>query len=248
MSREVDRRPGSDPVSVDADSLPVLQLEDIDHESDVQLRARGVAYTREYHRIEGAQTVLLKNIATVILAFRKRHDDWLGRSYEYRQEVAEMYRATGIPAESLEKVQASVRYHVGNLLRRQLTPRELKALELLDTSPMERTQDRRAVNAAILTASRLSSEAAVVQGSAKGKLSTKEPSATPAERIPEQGSAIKATADHLRLTTAARQLVDQLNADVIKEHMTEGQRSKMDDELAAMQAEIARLRRLTRKR
>ncbi|MFF1625576.1 hypothetical protein [Streptomyces sp. NPDC058272] len=232
---------------VDVANLPTLQLEDIENESPKMLHARGVAYVREFDRIAGAQTVLKKNIAMVVLAIRKRHNDWLGRTHEYRQEVAEMYRQANIPPDSLDAVQASVRYHVGNLLRQYLTPRELQALELLDTSPVERQQDRRSVNAALLTATKLSAQASAPVSKGVTKAKGKSADAT-SDRVPEQGSAIKATADHLRLALAARQLVEQLDTAVVDGHMTDGQRAKLDEDLAAVQAAVAKLRRHTRKR
>ncbi|MFF1684494.1 MULTISPECIES: hypothetical protein [unclassified Streptomyces] len=233
---------------VDAEGLPALQLEDIQEESEAQLHARGIAYSREYARVEGQATVLLKNLATVILAIRRRHDDWLGRTHEYRQEVAEMYRAAGLADAQLTRTQNSVRYHVGNLLRQTLTPRQLQRLELLDTSPLERLQDARATNAAILKATKASADAATStpkpaksggRKPAKGKAAAEAPA--------EAGLAVKATADHLRLAVVAHNIVSQLDTGVVTRDMTDGQRAKLDEELAALQKEITALRRLTRK-
>ncbi|MFF3312477.1 hypothetical protein [Streptomyces sp. NPDC002952] len=248
---DIARRPKDEtkPVHVDVDDLPTLAIGDIDRESVFQLRARGAAYAREYHRIHGGQTVLLKNLATVIWALRLKHDDPKGSTHEYRQEVAEMYRQANIPPDSLSGIQAAVRWHVGNLVRQELPEKEIKALGLLNTSPTERQQDRRAVNSALLTASKVSAEAsAPVSKVVKNSKSKGKAGDEPPERVPEQGSAVKATADHLRLVTAARSLVEQLDVDVISTHMTSGQRERMDDELAIIQEAVAKLRRRTRKR
>ncbi|MET9126911.1 hypothetical protein [Streptomyces sp. NPDC004528] len=239
---------------VDLTALPVLQLEDIDTESVTMLRARGAAYAKAHAQIEGAQTVLLKNLAMVILAIRKKHDDWDGKSYEYRQDVAEMYRQAGIPKDSMSSLQSAVRYHVGNAVRRYLTPREMKRLAIADTTPLERQQDRRASDSLLLSALKVSAAASAPVSKGMAKTKTMKPAKgtkaapDPSERVPEQGSDIKATADHLRLTHAARQLVEQLDADVIRDHMTEGQRAKLDEDLAAMQEIISALRRRTRSR
>ncbi|MEU1200129.1 hypothetical protein ABZ446_28440 [Streptomyces sp. NPDC005813] len=234
---------------VDVSNLPTLQLGDIEDESSAMLRARGVAYIREFARISGAQTVLKKNIATVVLAIRKKHDDWLGRTQPYRQEVAEMYREANIPPDSMDNIQASVRYHIGNQLREVLPDDELRALELKSDGPLARSQNQRSTNAALLSASKLSAEASapVSKGMQKTKPKSGKSSKV-SERVPEQGSDIKATADHLRLSHAARQLVEQLSPDVIADHMTDGQRAKLDEELAAIQEAVAKLRRRTRKR
>lgn len=253
MSRDIARRPKDEttPVHVDVDDLPTLGIADIDRESVVQLRARGAAYAREYHRIHGGQTVLLKNLAMVVWAIRLKHDDPRGTTHDYRQEVAEMYRQASIPPDSLSGLQAAVRWHLGSIIRQQLPAKQIKELGLLDSSPTERQQDRRAVDSALLTATKVSVEASAPvsksvkksKSDAKGKAKDE-----PAERVPEQGSAVKATADHLRLATAARQLVEQLDGDVITEHMTSGQRERLDEQLAAIQEAVAKLRRRTRKR
>lgn len=255
MSQEISPRPSDEAgefVRVDLANLPVLQLEDIENESLPMLRARGAAYAREHAKIDGAQTVLLKNLATVVLAIRKKHDDWEGMSRAYRMEVAEMYRQAGIPASNVSGTQAAVRYHVGNLVRRYLTPREMKSLSIADTTPLERQQDRRAADSQLLSALKLSVEASAPVSTSVTKptktKTTKAAKSAESERVPEQGSAIKATADHLRLTHAARQLVEQLDGDIIRDHMTEGQRAKLDEDLAAMQDIITALRRRTRKR
>jgi hypothetical protein len=239
---------------VDVKSVQTVDLESIQDEPEAALVARGAAYAREYAAIEEKPTILAMNLATVLLALRKQHGDWLGRSYEYRQVANEVYRQANIQdRDQLTRLKGSVRYHVGNLLRRQLTPRELRALELADTSPLERQQDRRATDMAILRAATVSAEVAASTPKTVGKPPTKSTGKTVTdETVPQQGggsgTGVKATADHLRLATVAAGLVGQLDANVIDTHMTDGQRAKLDEQLAAVERATRRLRQHIKKR
>jgi hypothetical protein len=58
---------------------------------------------------------------------------------------------------------------------------------------------------------------------------------------------VRATADHLRLAHVAGNIVGQIDTSVVDTHMTDGQRAKLDEELAALQKAITRLRRHTKK-
>ncbi|PPS86426.1 hypothetical protein [Streptomyces sp. MH60] len=245
--KEVARLRDGEVTHVDAASAQALDLEAIENDATSALIARGAAYAREYAAIEDKAEILAKNIGVVLIALRKRHDDWLGRSYPYRQDVAEVYRAANIHDRAqLTRVQANVRYHVGNMLRRHLTPRELKALELNEASPLERQQDRRATDATILRATKVSAE--VTASTPKTSQVTKKPSkGGQTEIVPTQaggpGTGVKATADHLRLAHVAASIVGQLDVDVIAGHMTDGQRAKLDEELAELERTVRRLRR-----
>ncbi|MFB7114056.1 hypothetical protein [Streptomyces sp. NPDC056291] len=192
--------------------------------------------------------MLLMSLATVVVALRKHHDDWLGRTQAYRDDVADMYRQASIPADSQGRVQANVRWHVGNLMRRVLTPRELKALELKDTSPVERQQDRRATNAALIKSVTASAE--VEASTPKRRRGPEGKGQVDEAKLLELtvGHPVKATADHLRLAKAGLDVFRQLDLSVIDEHMTDGQRAKLDAELAELQKLLAKLRRHTRKR
>jgi hypothetical protein len=239
MSREIATKSTGEPVPVSVDDLPALELDDLAHEGEAALVARGAAYAREHHRIQGAATTLVRNIAVVVVALRVKHQDMRGSSHEYRQVVADMYRSAGIPADSTSALQASVRWHIGNLLRRHLTPRELEANDLQPTSPLERLQDSRKVNSSIIKAARVSTAV---------KESTPKPSRSKAEPTGEEaGKAVRATADHLRLAVVAKDILGQLDRNVIKRHMTDGQRAALDVELAAIERKLASLRKLTQK-
>jgi hypothetical protein len=213
---------------VDISTVPSLQLEEVARESEAALLARGVAYAKEYATIAHKSTVLANNLAVVSVALRVKHQDMLGRSGPYRQAISSMYRDAGISQDS--PLPGTVRWHVGNLLRRHMTPRELESHGLKPTSPLERQQDDRAVKAAIVVASRASDDAAQSVEKVDGE--------TP----------VKATADQLKLGNVARNLVGQLDPDVITGSMTDGQRAKLDEALAEMQEMIRDLRRHTRKR
>ncbi|WP_008412899.1 hypothetical protein [Streptomyces sp. SM8] len=236
MGKEADLRSHSDTELAATAAGPVLELDDIAHESQGQLVARGTAYGREYEKVSGTATILLKNIAIVVIALRKQMDDWTGSSGEYREIVRQMYAAAGLD----ESAQSSVRYHVGNILRRTLTTRELESLGLKTTSPSERQQDARAANAALIAAARASAEVAPKKKS-KGSSSASTELATLTA-----GEAVKSTADHLRLAQVARNIVNQVQPDVIKSEMTPGQRDRLDEELAEAQKRIAALRRVIR--
>lgn len=245
-SKEVTRRQTAKPAPVDVDNLPSLQLDSVKNESTAALQARGASYAREYARIEHAPTILLKNIATVVVAMRQQHDDWLGRKQEYRDDVAEMYRMANIPPDSKDRIQSAVRWHIGNLLRDVLPAQELEALVLNAKSPLKRLQDRRALDSAVLATAKAST--AVAASTPKKTKTAKSKVEDPEPRVPEQGDGIKATADHLRLAKVGANVFRQLDLAVIDEHMTDGQRAKLDDELAELQTLIAKLRRHTRKR
>ncbi|MGW0468326.1 hypothetical protein ACWDX6_24125 [Streptomyces sp. NPDC003027] len=233
MGRDVGTLRDGKVISVDPGTLPALDVEELTQESEAQLVARATAYAREYVRIEDHPTTLLKNIAAVAVALRIKLDDPKGQSYEYRVIMRDIYANAGVRKE----VQNAVRYHIGNLLRRTLTTRELEKLGLLTTTPLERMQDSRAVDAKIIKAAKLATSAAEVVNLGDGSTG---------ELVPAK--AIKATADHLRLASTSASILNGLRPEIIDEHMTDGQRAKLDEELAAMQETLRRLRRHTRKR
>lgn len=241
MPSEIERM-ASRAIHVDLEDIPTLQLDDISRESEDMLIARGAAYVAEWARIVDRPAMLAKNTAVVMLALRIKLDDPLGRSGTYKQVVRELYSRAGVPRDKLENVQAAVRWHVGNLVRRHYTPRQLESLNLLPTSPLERTQDARKAAAHIVAATR----AAQAVESSSPRASTK---GAQAAAIPEQatGERIKATADNLRLAQTVATILSEINTTTVDRDMTDGQRAKLDAELEAMQKRIAQLRRHTRK-
>jgi hypothetical protein len=233
-SNRLVRRNAASPAVPGVD-LPTLDLAEVEHDTTEALVARGAAYVREYAAVEHKPTILLYNIATVLVALRGQHTtedgspDWRGRSGPYRVDAAEIYRLAGVTEETAGRVGSAVRWHVGNILRRRLTAEELQAYDLQQDSPLDRLQDRRQRTTAIVAAARAEVEAA--------------------EASQSTGTAVvKATADHVRLGKAVTNILDQLSVDVITDGMTDGQRAKLDEELAAAQEHIRKLRRHTRKR
>lgn len=237
------RRSGGDaPDRIDVGALPELQLDDIVNETETQLQARGAAYAREYASIESKQGVLADSLALVCLALRVQSGDMKGTSYVYKQTVAELYRQSGVKGDQLERLQANVRYHLGNRLRRHMTPRELERHGLLPSSPLERGQDKRSKNAALVAALRAADDSAPAIPKQPKASPSSEPTQT--DRAPVVSG--RAVADHLRLGQGAARVLEQLEPDVIA-GMTAGQRAKLDEELETIQATVRALRRAVKR-
>ncbi|MEU7243407.1 hypothetical protein [Streptomyces sparsogenes] len=234
MPSEVQRRRKPQKLSTSApgEALPALSVDDLADEGETALVARGKAYAERYAQIEHEPETLLRNIAVVLVALRRHHDDMRGRSVAYRKAAAEIYRAADIApntrvrsaTETKDRMQQSVRWHIGNLLRDELDERELKDLNLSVASPLERQRAHRAIRSALSKSSKAAQSPETLD-------------------IP-----VQATADHLRLANAARNIVAQLSPDVIDNAMTDGQRVKLHEELGALQEAIRVLRRHTGKR
>ncbi|MFD9205957.1 hypothetical protein ACFVZM_06715 [Streptomyces sioyaensis] len=241
MSDVTRRRSAPAPVA-----LPELRYEDIKSEGETQLVARGSAYAREYVTKQQEAKTLVKNLAMVLWALRMEHDDPLGRSGPYRQAAAELYASANLDAEAEERLQTAVRWHIGNIRTRYMTPRELEAAGLKLTSPLERQRDTREANAALLTGLRAAAALESAQ-TATVKVPKKKGKA-PAEPVEPPLPPTTVVANHLRLSNAALSIVRQMDPDVVSEGLTDGQRAKLDDDLAALQKEVAALRRKARKR
>lgn len=134
-----------------------LDLHAQDTEALVDLGARLVGL---WAHIEESKTEVLRALARVIVELRSRFrqpgepPDWAGRSWEYRQAAERLYEAAGVPPDSVANVQAALRYHVGNLLRETVPPKELEAAGLLPSSPRDRIRQARSEAAAALEALR----------------------------------------------------------------------------------------------
>lgn len=248
-SSEVARHSAGEAVRVDVSDPRQLELDDISNDSEELLIVRGAAYAREWARIENHPTILLRNIAVVVVALRKQYDDFLGRDGDYRKAVNEMYRRAGIDE---DRIKTAVRYHVNNALRRYLTPRELKRIGLIPESALERQQDARATNQAIINATKVVAtvDAGPIQEVAtpakKTAASKRTPKGEVRETVVEQrspGARVKATADQLRLAEVAGGIVTQIRTDVIDTDMTDGQRAKLDEHLKSIESHVRALRR-----
>ncbi|MFJ6237950.1 hypothetical protein ACIQH0_28170 [Streptomyces griseus] len=241
MSAELDR-PKAHAVDVSLDDLPTLQLDDIKQEAEATLVARGQAYAKEYAVVQGKATTLLRNLAVTQVALRVKYNDMRGQSGPYRAVVADMYAGLGLPEERVTQMQATVRYHIGNIIRRHMTTRELEAAGLRPETPIERQRDERAARALVLEAHKATK---AVEESTPPPRSRKK--AADEESNGSTGHAVKATSDHLRLAEVALNILGKFDRSVIKTHMTDGQRAKLDTELRDMERKIASLRKLTQK-
>jgi hypothetical protein len=220
----------------------VLSPDDIAHESEEALIARGAAYVRAHAQIKDNETTLLRNIAVVLVELRARtqdadgRTDWHGRSHKYRVKAGELYASAGIPADSQASIQTAVRYHIGNHLRTVAPPEELADVNLKLDAPLEREQRRRKSRSAILSVARAEVTAAKSAG--------KRPKSDAAEVVEPPASAV---ADHIRLGVGAHNVLSQLSTAVIDE-MTDGQRARLDAELEEIQKVVSKLRRHIKKR
>ncbi|MEU1074307.1 MULTISPECIES: hypothetical protein [unclassified Streptomyces] len=234
--------------------LPVLKLSTLEDESTEALVARGAALVREHAIVEGRGTALLRSCAVVLAALRLRcvnkdgDPDVTGTSHEYRELAREVYRRAGIGPDAQDRVQATVRYHVAKVIRENHSEDQLEAYGLIVASPVERQRERRQRDSAVLTMARheaIAAAPAPKKGKATAKAAADEAAAV---NLSATGAAQKATADHLRLGAGVLNILGQMSTDVIDNDMTDGQRAKLDEHLAAMQAAVTKLRRHTRKR
>jgi hypothetical protein len=69
--------------------------------------------------------------------------DWLGRTYAYRSWIRETMSDANVPGAEITSLQAAIRYHSGNILRRRLDQDTLDELGLVKSSPRERSIEKR---------------------------------------------------------------------------------------------------------
>lgn len=110
---------------------------------------QGSTLLRNYLRVETSKTSILAELARVVVELRAHFTlqdgttDWDGRSHGYREAIARVYRDAGIPADSLSTIQASIRYHVSNVLREVAPPEELEDKGLRKETARERVKETR---------------------------------------------------------------------------------------------------------
>lgn len=108
----------------------------------------------------------LRKLAELVVDIRRHYTnengdiDWKGRTWEYRERMRDFFEKWGVPADSEDNIQASLRYHVGNYLREALTPEELVRAGLQPTGPRQRLQNTRDELRAIVRAITRSEELA----------------------------------------------------------------------------------------
>lgn len=112
------------------------------------LVSEGATILKKIGDLDGKRTVLYRSLAEVVFKLRSKfktpdgQKDYTGRTVEYREAVQAMYEAANVLPDSQSNVQAAIRYHIGEVLRERLTPKELRALGLNVKSPKERANGR----------------------------------------------------------------------------------------------------------
>jgi hypothetical protein len=122
------------------------------------LQARAVESLRLYALGKGERTGHLRDVATAFVEARQHFftkdgdPDWLGRTYTYRTWVGDTMTLANIPREDVSSLQASIRYHTGNVLRDgRLDEETLADLGLRSESPRERSLEKRSAHSATLS-------------------------------------------------------------------------------------------------
>lgn len=117
------------------------------------LISSGARLLGEY--LETHETDVLRRLAPVIVDLRHSHTltngrpDWSGRTPQYRHDIAQMFTRAHVPDEDVEKIQAALRYHVGNLIRVRADDDDLASAGLRHESPRERLANARRAHAAM---------------------------------------------------------------------------------------------------
>jgi hypothetical protein len=89
-------------------------------------------------------TALRRDLAEATVELREHfvtpegRPDWTGRSGEYRLVVRDLYSTAGYSLEESRKLQATIRWHIGNIVRERLSEREREDAGLSSASPRER--------------------------------------------------------------------------------------------------------------
>lgn len=176
-----------------------LRLDDLKNEDDTQLHARGVAYAAEYVRARDVAATMVKNLATVVYAVRLYRGDPRGEGWDTKQAIKAIYDSANLDEETRERLSNAVRYHVGNLQRVHLTPRELKRLGLAEKSPLERMKATRAANQSLLNGARASQPV-------KAKVSGKSSALSDEGTLPDTTD-VRVVANQLKLSDAALNII-----------------------------------------
>jgi hypothetical protein len=98
---------------------------------------------------DGKATEQFQRAAVAIVGIRRKtlvdgQPDWAGRSAAYREHMAEVYKAAGIPEDSQANVQARLRYHISNALHEHVPNKDLLKAGLSGTSARDRAGNRQA--------------------------------------------------------------------------------------------------------
>lgn len=118
---------------------------DLELLSEEELRKAAAKYLRAALRLEPRfRSPEFRRVADILVELRARsidadgNPDWAGNSFAYRQVVADIYSAAGLPPNGQTSIKASIRYHVGNALRERVNAEELKDAGLMTETPRQR--------------------------------------------------------------------------------------------------------------
>ena len=100
------------------------------------------------HAVSDRSTEAVRAAAEAVVALRALHDwegrpDWAGRSPDYRLAIETLYRQAGVVSDSQGGIQANLRYHIGNVVRKTAPIVDLEALGMNADGPSERTRKAR---------------------------------------------------------------------------------------------------------
>jgi hypothetical protein len=114
------------------------------------LTKEGTELLSKAYDLSTSLTQTYRRFAEVVVDLRKRFPntagtgpDWKGTTQAYRDHIAAMYRASGVPEDAVSNMQAAIRYHIGNVLRDRLSEEELTEAGLSKDSPLDRARASR---------------------------------------------------------------------------------------------------------
>lgn len=136
--------------------------------------------------VEDRNTATVKAAAVQVARLRIAWDDLKGETPEYLSDIAAAYRMAGVPSDSKSKLQANLRYHVGNVIRTMVSAEALAAAGLDPEGPAGRARRAR--------------------GDAMVAKLARMPRKAPARKVPAARPAVPAL-DPAALLTTARDLV-----------------------------------------
>lgn len=101
------------------------------------LRTEGVRLAKSYYEYEKKTTVLLKEIAEVVVAARMKFrdpkqkgiPDWNGNSRLYSEYIQGIYEAAGLPKGTQDGLRNNLKYHVQNLVKAVAPKDQLEKLK-----------------------------------------------------------------------------------------------------------------------
>lgn len=155
------------------------------------------------------RTILIRDLARTLVDLREHFftesgdPDWGARTWEYRQSVRDIYGSANIPHDDAQRIQATTRYHVGNVLRERLSPDQLADLGLGEAAPRERIRKAHEVRSALIVAA----EASAPRGADPDVMRALLGAQVLLDRITPERVAELPSAERRRARTALRKIV-----------------------------------------